>query len=327
VRRILFIGNASVYSAAHLAAVGRAHGVAMVVEAVAPQGRLKGLRRRVAPSRLKTLARELGAPFLEARYKDHTTLAQVLRAARPDLVVVAGMGWLLDAAALAVPRLGTLNVHPTLLPAYRGAEPFFWQLFDGVAESGVTVHLVDPAEDHGPILRQRPFPLPPGTSLSGFLSLAVATGPPLLLEAIDGLLGGTIQPVPQPEASPTRRARRLRPADRDLIAWEKWSLERTWRVLRGIGPILGWPRARWRDLGRTAVIEGMAPGPPGLPAGRLGWDAGGAFLAHPVGKIRVRYRWAPWAWLAAMQRGDRAAGGVSAAERAAWPPYEFVLRI
>ena len=255
------------------------------------------------------------------QHKDDAGLARVLRAARPDLVVVAGMGWLLDEAALAVPRLGTVNVHAALLPAYRGAEPVFWQLYDGVAESGVTVHLVDPAEDHGPILKQRAFPLPPGTSLSGFLALAVATGPPLLLEAVDGLVRGTAEPIPQPEASPTRRARRLRPADRHrLVAWEDWGLERTWRVLRGVGPILGWPKPRWRDLGRTPVIGGMTPGPPGLPAGRSGRDAGGAFLAHPAGKVRFRYRWAPWAWLAAMLRGDRPAGGIAAAERVAMPP-------
>jgi hypothetical protein len=74
-----------------------------------------------------------------------------------------------------------------------------------------------------------------------FLALAVATGPPLLVEAVEALLRGTAVPVPQPDASPTRRSRRLR--DRHLVAWESWSLERTWRVLRGIGPILGWPEA------------------------------------------------------------------------------------
>jgi methionyl-tRNA formyltransferase len=323
VHRILFIGINSVFSAAHLTALGRTHGVAAVVETVATLGRLKRLERRLAPSRLKALARGLGAPFLEVRHKDDAALARALRAARPDLVVVAGMGWLLDEAALAVPRLGTLNVHAALLPAYRGAEPVFWQLFDGVAESGVTVHLVDPAEDHGPILRQRAFPVPPGTSLSGFLARAVATGPPLLLEAVDDLLRGTAAAIPQPDASPTRRARRLRPADRQLVAWEEWDLERTWRVLRGAGPILGWPKPRWRDLGWMPVIGGMAPGPPGLPAGCEGRDAAGPFLAHPGGKIRFRRRWAPRAWLVAVRR-DCPAGGVIAAERAAWPPLEAV---
>jgi methionyl-tRNA formyltransferase len=325
VHRILFIGNNSVYSAAHLMALGRATGVAAVVTPVATLGGLKRLERRLAPSRLKALARELGAPLLEVGHKDDPALARVLGAVRPDLVVVVGMGWLLDEAALAVPRLGTLNVHPALLPAYRGPEPVFWQLYDGVAQSGVTVHLVDPAEDHGPILRQSAFPLPPGACLAEFLARSLAVGPPLLLEAVHDLLRGTAKPVPQPEASPTRRARRLRPTDRHLIAWDEWDLERTWRVLRGTGPILGWPKPRWRELGWMPVIGGMTPGCPGLPAGCEGRDPAGPFLAHPGGKIRFRRRWAPRAWLAAVRRAGAPANGIIAGEKAAWPPLEAVV--
>jgi methionyl-tRNA formyltransferase len=319
--RILFIGINSLYSAAHLAALGRAHGAAAVVETVAPLGRLKRLERGLAPSRLARLARDHGATFAEVAHRDDAGLERALRAARPDLVIVAGMGWLLGRAALGVPALGTLNVHPALLPAYRGAEPFFWQLHDGVAESGVTVHLVDPAEDHGPILRQRAFPVPAGASLAEFLARVLEVGPPLLVEAVDGLLRGTLEPIPQPDASPTRRARRLGPADRrQLVAWEEWDLERTWRVLRGTGPILGWPVARRRDLGRVPVVEGFTAEPAGLPAGRAGRDAAGPFLAHPAGRIRFRRRWAPRAWLAAVRRGGAPASGIIAAEKAAWPP-------
>jgi methionyl-tRNA formyltransferase len=319
-RRILFIGANSLYSAAHLAALGQAHGVVAVVETVPPLSRLKRLERRLAPSRLARLARDHGASFAEAAHRDDAGLERALRAARPDLVVVASMGWLLDQTALAVPALGTLNVHPALLPAYRGAEPFFWQLHDGVGESGVTVHLVDAAEDHGPILRQRAFPVPAGASLAEFLARLLEVGPPLLVEAVDGLLRGTLQPIPQPEASPTRRARRLRPADRRLIAWDEWSLERTWRALRGTGPILGWPETRWRDLGRVPVVNGFTAEPAGLPAGRVGRDAAGPFLAHPAGRVRFRRRWAPRAWLAAVRRGGAPASGIIAAEKAAWPP-------
>jgi hypothetical protein len=91
-------------------------------------------------------------------------------------------------------------------------------------------------------------------------------------------------------------------------------------VLRGVGPILGWPKPRWRDLGWMPVIGGMTPGPPGLPAGCEGRDAAGPFLAHPGGKIRFRRRWAPRAWLAAVRRGGAPASGIIAAEKAAWPP-------
>ena len=324
-RRVVFVGINSVFSAVHLAALGRAHGVVAVVETVARLGRAKRLERWLAPSRLARLARELGAPFVEVAHRDDADLARALGAARPELVVTVGMGWLLDVAALAVPTLGTLNVHPALLPAYRGAEPWFWQLHDGVAESGVTVHLVDAGEDRGPILRRRAFAVPPGTSLAGYIARVAEAGPPLLVAAVDDALRGTLEPIPQPEASPTRRARRLRREDRDLILWRSWSLEQTWRVLRGVGPILGWPRARWRDLGRVPVIEGMAAGPPGLPAGAVGRDADGPFLAHSAGRIRFRYRWAPRAWLTAVRRRGAPASGLIAIEKAAWPPLAGLL--
>ena len=88
-------------------------------------------------------ARGRGAVFGGAAPGHRCAYRYIAARSRPDLAVIAGMGWLLDEAALAVPRLGTLNVHPALLPAYRGAEPLFWQLFDGITESGVTVHLVE----------------------------------------------------------------------------------------------------------------------------------------------------------------------------------------
>lgn len=325
-RRILFVGANSIFSAAHLAALGRAHGVVAVVETVAPLSGLKRLERRLTPSRLARLARELRVPFQEVAHADTVALRRAFREASPDLVVLAGMGWLLDAAALAVPRLGTLNVHPALLPAYRGPEPYFWQLYDEVIESGVTVHLVDPREDHGPILRQRRVPLPPGATLTELLARVVEIGPPLLIEAVDCMLRGAMEPTPQPAASPSRRARRLRPADRDLIRWDDWDLERTRRILRGVGPILDWPPARWRDLGRVPTVDGTTPGASGLAAGAVGRDAAGWFLAHPAGRIRYSYRWAPRAWLLAVRRGGTPASGMIAAEKATWPRLADVER-
>lgn len=319
-QRIVFVGINSLYSTAHLHSVNQAYKVAMVVETVGPVSWLKKLQRRLVGSRLAKAARAAGVPFVEVPHRDTAALTDILLAVRPDLVVIAGMGWLLDEAALAVPVLGTLNVHPTLLPAYRGAEPLFWQLFDGITESGVTVHLVGPGEDSGPIISQQTFPLLPGISLSECIALVHQTGPPLLVDAIGAVLSGTHRPMSQPASSPTRRARRLRHDDRRLIAWDEWSLERTWRVLRGVGPILGWPKPRWRDLGRTPVIEVATREVSGVPAGQTGRDAQGYFLGHSNGKIRFRYHWSPQAWLAAMYRGDAVAGGIIAAEKAAWPP-------
>jgi methionyl-tRNA formyltransferase len=323
--RIAFIGVNALFSARHLAALARAFPVVGVVETVRRLSRLKRVQRRLAPSLLEIAARDAGASFHVVTHGDNAALTHHLRDLAPDLVVVAGMGWLLERAALAVPRLGTLNVHPALLPAYRGAEPTFWQLFGGVAESGLTIHLVDEAEDRGPIVRQQAFPVPPGITLAEFLARQLEIGPPLLVAAVQDVLDGTARPVPQPAASPTRRATRLRATDTSPATWLDRGLDRTWRLLRGVGPVLGFPPARWRDLGRIRVVDGMSAAPHGLAPGRIGRDSSGPFLAHPEGRIRLRYRWAPRPWLTALRRGNGPAMGIIAAEKAAWPPLERLL--
>ena len=317
--RILFIGINSRFSEVHLRMLGSAHNVVAVVETVGQIGRVKRLQRLVTPSLLVTAAARLGASYLEVRHRDAEGLLAVLRSVQPDLVVIAGMGFLLHPEAIAVPRVATINVHPALLPAYRGAEPLFWQLFDRVKTSGVTVHVVDSWEDHGPILRQGTFLVPSDITLARFQCNILEIGPPLLVQAVADLLSGSAQPAVQPEASPTRRARRLRPGDHALIDWSTWSIERTWQVLRGVGPILGLPPSRWSDLGKVPVIGSMVRQPAGVAAGAVGRDADGAYLGHRDGKIRFGYHLSPEAWLLAMRRGSAAVQGLIASEKAAWP--------
>jgi methionyl-tRNA formyltransferase len=86
-------------------------------------------------------------------------LAPLLEAVRPDLVVCMGFPWKVPPAALAVPRLGWLNGHPSLLPRHRGPIPMAWTIRDGDEEAGVTVHRMDAELDTGPVLAQRSFPL------------------------------------------------------------------------------------------------------------------------------------------------------------------------
>ncbi len=92
------------------------------------------------------------------------------------------------------------------------------------------------------------------------------------------VLAGTAQPIPQPTASPTRRAVRLHAADPALTAWADWDLERAWRVLRGVGPLLGCPPPHWRDLGRLAYVTSKSAQPSWLPPGHIGRDTKGLFL-------------------------------------------------
>jgi methionyl-tRNA formyltransferase len=126
------------------------------------------------------------------------TIAPLLASVEPDLVVCMGFPWKIPPAALAVPRLGWLNGHPSLLPRHRGPLPVAWAIREGDEEIGITFHLMDAELDTGPILAQRRYPVgelqPPDTFYPEF-------GPTVgeaLGEALERLAAGD-EGTPQPE--------------------------------------------------------------------------------------------------------------------------------
>ena len=127
-----------------------------------------------------------------------STIAPLLASAEPDLVVCMGFPWKIPPDALAVPRLGWLNGHPSLLPRHRGPLPIAWAIREGDEEIGITIHRMDAELDTGPILAQRPYPLgepQPPDSFYPELGLVVAEA---LTEALERLAGGD-EGTPQAE--------------------------------------------------------------------------------------------------------------------------------
>ncbi len=135
---------------------------------------------------LQTAAEELEI-LVPAR---RSSIPPLLEAVRPDLVVCMGFPWRVPPEALAVPRLGWLNGHPSLLPRHRGPIPVAWAIRDGDAETGVTFHRMDAKLDTGPILAQRRFPLgehePPDEFYARLGPVVVET----LAEALERLAAG-----------------------------------------------------------------------------------------------------------------------------------------
>jgi methionyl-tRNA formyltransferase len=126
------------------------------------------------------------------------TIAPLLASAKPDLVVCMGFPWKIPADALAVPRLGWLNGHPSLLPRHRGPIPVAWAIREGDDEIGITFHRMDAQLDTGPIFSQRRYPLaelePPDVF---FPKMGPVVGE-ALAEALEQLAGGD-EGMPQPE--------------------------------------------------------------------------------------------------------------------------------
>ncbi len=119
-----------------------------------------------------------------------STIAPLLASEQPDLVVCMGFPWKIPPEALAVPRLGWLNGHPSLLPSHRGPIPIAWAIRDGDEEIGITFHRMDSELDTGPILAQRQFRLgeyePPDVFYPRLGPVVIET----LAEALERLAAG-----------------------------------------------------------------------------------------------------------------------------------------
>jgi methionyl-tRNA formyltransferase len=120
---------------------------------------LRDTERRYGPFELPDLLSELSPDLDVLMPARRAAVAPLLAAARPDLVLCMGFPWKVPADALAVPRLGWVNGHPSLLPRHRGPVPVAWAIREGDDEFGLTFHRMDADLDTGPILAQRPIPL------------------------------------------------------------------------------------------------------------------------------------------------------------------------
>jgi methionyl-tRNA formyltransferase len=162
--------------------------------------------------------------------------AAALRAAAPDIAVAACFPWRLPRSVLAIPPLGIFNIHPSLLPAGRGAEPVFWTLRRGERTTGVTVHRMDAGLDTGPIAAQAEMAVAAGVRAPDLERELMALGGRLLVEALPALEAGTLclreQPVEGASRSPAPS-----PADWAIspllpAAW-------AWGFARGVAPLGG----------------------------------------------------------------------------------------
>lgn len=156
---------------------------------------------------------------------------------RPDIVLVYSMSQLLKPEIIECARLGVLNLHPSLLPAWRGPNPWPWVFLSNCHESGYTLHFIDPGEDTGAIVAQHRFAVhrgAPGRELQS--QSLIHFGLPLVEQFLETLPSDKkINGRPQPMESSTPRAGRLTPSEiYQLVDWEQWSSERIWHCLRGI---------------------------------------------------------------------------------------------
>ena len=258
-----------------------------VAAVVTAPDRAAGRGLKATSCALKPLAEAAGLRVLNPPDASAAAFVEELRALEPDVVIVACYGQMLRANVLAVPALGTINVHPSLLPKYRGASPIQWALANGDTVTGVSVLHVTPKMDAGDVLAQEPAPILPHDTMETLEPRLAKLGGELLIRVLDRFRAGHVDGVPQDEAAVTF-ARKLTKED-GRVRWELTAQEIHNRV-RGFAP---WPGAftTLPDGTRLKLLATRAEPMPGgaAPAapGKL-LEAGGDGLLVAAGRGALR---------------------------------------
>lgn len=192
--RVVFAGTSG-FAVPGLQAISEAgHEVALVLtQPDRPAGR--GLKS--APSPVKLAAQAMGVPdFQPPTLKDPDVRAR-LRAARPDIMVVAAYGLILPQAVLDIPVRGALNIHASLLPRWRGAAPIQRAILAGDPATGVCIMQMDAGLDTGPVLLRTEIAIAPDDTAGTLHDRLAALGAALLCDALRGIEQGTVSPLSQ----------------------------------------------------------------------------------------------------------------------------------
>ena len=245
--------------------------------------RSAGRGRELRASPVKERALALGLPVEQPATLRTPAAAATLAAYRPDVLVVAAYGLLLPPDILAVPPLGCLNIHASLLPRWRGAAPIQRAIEAGDPETGISIMRMEKGLDTGPVYAVGRMPIA-ATDTAGVLTERLSRlGATLLVEVLDGLEPGPLEPVAQP-ADGVCYARKL---DKQEAALD-WSqpAELLARRVRAYDP---WPVAETRHDGAVLRIWAATAlaGPAGPPGTVVATGSAGIDVATGAGVLRL----------------------------------------
>lgn len=232
--RLIFMGTPQFAVPCLAGLVEAGHEIAGVVTRVdKPAGR----GRTLAAPPVKLAASELGLPLFQPKRVRDPEFIATLRKQEPQVIVVAAYGQILPKDILTMPPFGCVNVHASLLPAYRGAAPINWAIIRGDRETGITIMQMDEGMDTGAILMQESIAIEPADTAGTLGGKLSRLGVRLITEALPLLETGRLTPKAQ-DASKASLAPLLKKED-GLIDWRRPAAELHNRV-RGLSP---WPGA------------------------------------------------------------------------------------
>ena len=263
-------------------ALGRlAHGEHRVEAVYTGLDKPAGRGREVVPPPVKKRALELGIEVRQTASLKNDDAVAALEALWPDVIVVASFGLILPPRVLAIPPYGCINLHPSLLPRYRGPTPIPAAILSGDDVTGASIMLMDEGIDSGPVLAQRTVPIDPSDTTQSLTDKLAIVSADLLMETLPLWLSRSLAPRPQrpEEATYTK----MLDKDDGKIDWHLPAIE-LWRRVRAFHP---WPTCftSWNGKGMR-ILEALPQagqlGEPGrvldLGRGDVGVQAGEGIL-------------------------------------------------
>lgn len=219
-----------------------------IVGVVTQPDRPVGRKRVLTPPPVKAEALRLGLPVIQPEKLKGSAELEEIKALAPDLIVTAAFGQILPKELLDVPRLGCINVHASLLPAYRGGAPIHQAIMDGCTETGVTIMYMVEKLDAGDIISQATTPISSTDDTGTMFEKLSLTGEKLLKETLPSILEGTNARIPQDEALVTFARNISREQER--IDWTRPGTD-IHNQVRGLTP---WPTAYTTFAGENVKI-------------------------------------------------------------------------
>jgi methionyl-tRNA formyltransferase len=192
--KIIFIGTSSFAVPALESLVKKNYNIlAVVTSPDKPAGR----RQELTSSLVKKTALKYNLPILQP--EKISEISQRISKLKPDLIVLAAYGQIIPKSILDIPSFGCLNLHPSLLPKYRGPSPIQTAILNGDKTTGLTIIKMDEKIDHGPIIAQTKIEITPDENSQALEQKLAQTGADLLIKMLPDYLNGKIKPKPQDE--------------------------------------------------------------------------------------------------------------------------------
>ena len=265
-----------------LPSLRRLHGRDVVQLVVSQPDRPAGRRGVGRTPAVISLARELGLSTMQPANPNDAASLERIRAARPDVLAVVAYGRLLRGSLLELAPAGVVNLHPSLLPEYRGASPIQAAICDGRAHTGVTLMRMDAGLDTGPVIAAREVSIGADDTSPALHDRLADAGAALLHETIDSWVAGSVSAQPQdPEAATLTRPLERADAELDLRR-PVHDLYNQWRAFQP------WPGAFVMVDGQRVVVAEMEqPLAEGRPVGRASLDGDSLIVGCGSGALRL----------------------------------------